>query len=462
MPPRVTVYIPVHNYGKFLRQAIKSVLAQRYEDWELIVINDGSTDQTLHVLKSYSQHPKITIVHQQRKGLTVSNNVALRMARGEYIIRLDADDYFDENALLVLANVLDTHPEVGLVYSDYYLVNELGDVLEIVRRKKVREEVQLLDLPAHGACTMIRRSCLLALGGYSENTDRQDGYDLWIRVVNRYHVYNVNLPLFYYRRHGKNLTRDGKSLLAARHAISRAYIKERFGDAMPETLAIIPVRSVNADAFDAPLGDLAGKPLLQYTLDEALKAAPLGRIVVTTDDEAVLAYAQAIPRVTALPRPAALSRPNTRIEPTVHYVLDLLRERDGYAPVAVMLLYINTPLRLCEHIEQAIDTMLVFQTDSVVSVCEDVGFHYLHGRHGLVPIQPKGQLRLERDALYEENGAVYLSRRSAVTRESFLGKRVGHVMMLREESAQIDSPFERWLVERILLERRGAHADRAA
>ena len=155
--PKVTVYIPTHNYGRYLKAAIESVLKQTMTDWELLVIDDGSTDNTQEVLAEYENHPLIHIIAQENKGLNVSNNVAIRLSRAKYIMRLDADDYLDENCLLILANILDQKPEVGLVYPDYYHVDEGGEIIEMVRRKKIGEEVELLDLPAHGACSMTRK-----------------------------------------------------------------------------------------------------------------------------------------------------------------------------------------------------------------------------------------------------------------------------------------------------------------
>ena len=106
---KVTVYITSYNYGKYLTQAVDSVLAQNFKDWELLIINDGSTDNTRDILAQYEGHKRIKIIHQENKGLNVSNNIALRVAQGNYIMRLDADDYLDENALLVLSNVLDAN-----------------------------------------------------------------------------------------------------------------------------------------------------------------------------------------------------------------------------------------------------------------------------------------------------------------------------------------------------------------
>ena len=97
--PTITVYMPNYNYGDYIEEAIESVENQVFKDWELIIIDDGSTDGSRKILKKYSTHNKITVIEQKNKGLNVTNNVALRIARGKYIVRLDADDYLDENFL---------------------------------------------------------------------------------------------------------------------------------------------------------------------------------------------------------------------------------------------------------------------------------------------------------------------------------------------------------------------------
>ena len=92
MQPRVTVYITNYNYARYVRQAIESVLAQTDQDFELLVIDDGSTDDSRETISEYQGHPKIRIIFQENKGLNRTNNIALKAARGRYIMRLDADD----------------------------------------------------------------------------------------------------------------------------------------------------------------------------------------------------------------------------------------------------------------------------------------------------------------------------------------------------------------------------------
>ena len=188
--PLVTVYIANHNYGTYIEQAIESALAQTLDDYEILIIDDGSTDNSREIIERYSDHDRVVTIFQHNKGLNVTNNIALRAARGKYIMRLDADDYLDEHALQVLSGALERELNVALIFPDYYEVDEKGNVLEMVRRHDF-DDVTLHDQPAHGACTMVRRDALREIGGYDESFRCQDGYDLWVRFINQHEVKNV-------------------------------------------------------------------------------------------------------------------------------------------------------------------------------------------------------------------------------------------------------------------------------
>lgn len=445
---KVSVYIVSRNYARYLRRAIESVMSQTLTDWELIIINDGSTDDTEEILKEFEADPRIRVFHQGPRGLPASCNTAIAMATGQYIVRLDADDYFDENALIVLSGILDSYPDVGLVYPDYYLISPDGGILELVRRKKINVDDRLLDLPAHGAGTMIRKECFQEVGGYDESVDCQDGYDLWLKLVDHFKIYNVNLPLFYYRKHPASLTANPERILRARRALKERHVEERYGSRTPPVLAIVPVRRVSPFGEGWALRPLGGKALLQYTLDEVNKCPLVSRAVVVTEDAATAAFARSH-GVEVVVRPAHLARMNSPIEPTVQYTLAQLLQQ-GFAPEIVCLLYANSPLRKVDHISEAINTLLIFRPDSVISVCENTRLQYQHRLNGLEPIFRQRELRLEREALYEENGAIYVSWARAISEQSFLGKSVGHIIMTRESSVHLDTPYELWLAEQLV------------
>lgn len=450
---KVTVYIPCYNYARFIETAVQSVFKQTMQDWELIIINDGSTDNTKEILNQYHSNSKVRVLNQENKGLNITNNIALRLSNGKYIIRLDADDYLDENALLVMSSILDTKPEIGLVYPDYYYIDEKGEVIELVRRKKIDEEVQMLDLPAHGACTMFRKDLLLQIGGYVEEFSCQDGYELWLRFIQKHSVYNVNTPLFYYRQHPESLTSNMNKILETRRKIKRRFVEKEMNVPIPKVLGIIPVvrRSLYLQAD--PFAKLAGKPLIWYSVNDAYRSKSLDRIILSSEDDEVLDYGSQFPRIETLKRDANWAKSNFKIHDFIAYILDRLKESEGYEPDAVCTLYITTPLRRYYHVDKSIDTMTIFDVDSVVSVQEELAHCYYHRKFGLEHLNTtRGNLRVERQAIYKENSSIFLSKVDVIRNGRFLGDKIGHIIMLPEESIKINSKYEHWLAEKILIE----------
>ena len=104
--PLITVYITNFNYGRYLNKSIKSVLSQTYLNYELIIIDDGSTDNSKNIIEKYRHLKNVKIIYQKNRGLNFTNNIALNLSRGKYITRLDADDWLDENFLQVMVNNL--------------------------------------------------------------------------------------------------------------------------------------------------------------------------------------------------------------------------------------------------------------------------------------------------------------------------------------------------------------------
>jgi len=157
-------------------------------------------------------------------------------------------------------------------------------------------------------------------------------------------------------------------------------------------------------------------------------------------------------------RPQPLARVNFPIEPTILFTLEKLAGR-GFKPDILCLLYANKPLRRADHINEAINTLLIFGPDSVIGVCENTRLQYHHRLNGLEPLFQRREMRLERESLYEESGTVYASWTRVVTPQSFLGARIGHIVMTRETSLSLDTPYDVWLAEQLLTVRGTAAAD---
>ena len=127
----VTVYIINSNYGKYISQAIQSVLDQTYKKIEILIIDDFSSDDSKKIIKKYVSNPKIKIIFNKKKiGLLKSSNIAIKASKGEFVIRLDADDYFDKNLISILIKKIKKNINSAFVYSDYYEVNKFSQVLK--------------------------------------------------------------------------------------------------------------------------------------------------------------------------------------------------------------------------------------------------------------------------------------------------------------------------------------------
>tara|TARA_B100000700_G_scaffold314154_1_gene400288 strand:+ start:2006 stop:2911 length:906 start_codon:yes stop_codon:yes gene_type:complete len=282
--PLITVYITNYNYGKFIKKAINSVLNQTFKNYELIIIDDGSKDKSVEIINEFQNKKNIKIIFQKNKGLVVSNNLALRLSKAKYIMRLDSDDWLDPHALEIMSNILERDEKISLVFPDYYEVDKNGKILKQIRRHNFKK-VKLLDQPAHGACTLIRKENLMDIGGYDEEFNCQDGYYLWLKFIKKYVVRNVNLPLFYYRQHEKSLSKNNKKIFSNRSKIiSKLQKKEK----KKKILAILPIRGLKLDPNSLVLKKLKNKPLVFFTIESILASKLINKLVVTSPDNQLL------------------------------------------------------------------------------------------------------------------------------------------------------------------------------
>ena len=428
--PLVTVYITNYNYGRYIEQSIKSVLNQTFKDYELLIIDDGSDDESKSIIEGYTKKKNIFSIYQLNKGLNASNNVAMKMARGKYIMRLDADDFLAPQAVEIMIAELERNSECALVFPDYYFVDEEGEVIQQVRRYEFENDVTLLDQPAHGACTMIRTELLKAVGGYDSDLNRQDGYDLWLNITAQYSVKNVNLPLFYYRQHSNNLTKDESSLLKARSEIKAKHVKKR-GIKPLSVLAIIPTRGEKLDPRSTPLRKLGDKYLIDWTIETTLASELVTDIIVTTPDQTVIDHVgkKYGTNIIVHLRKAELAKVNTKIEATVNEVKKIY-EVNHPKTDAFFMLYLEYPFRSTMYIDKAINTMLLYDVDMVDAVRPDDDMFYFHTGHGLEPWYKNKKLRLEREDLYRRVGGMQLVKKDFLIqkKDMFTGK-VGHIIV---------------------------------
>lgn len=207
--PVISVIMPTYNQAAYLRESVDSILNQSFRNFEFIIIDDGSTDDTAKILSEYEQiDNRIVLVSQKNIGLTKSLNKALRMARGRFIARQDADDFSESNRLeLMIKKIEDCSLVLGLykrIYEgkmDAPMVSILLKYLPDFVKMFILNRVNLL---MHGTF-FFRKNDILKLGGYREKFKYSQDYDLFLRVSEEYEVSFVNDFVYRYRAHSDSV-----------------------------------------------------------------------------------------------------------------------------------------------------------------------------------------------------------------------------------------------------------------
>ena len=185
-PPVVSVITPTYNRAAYIGDAIESVLAQTYQDWELIIVNDGGTDETEAVIKPYRVgDPRIRYITQTNTGVSGARNRALREARGRYAAFLDDDDRWLPEKLARQVAYLEQHPEIGMCYARATPGFSPTSFPGLLR------PFQSI-LPS---TVVARREALVAIGGFNETPKIQEDYDCWLRLAQYWPLGHLNQQL---------------------------------------------------------------------------------------------------------------------------------------------------------------------------------------------------------------------------------------------------------------------------
>ena len=440
---KVSIIVTAHNYGKFLPQALDSALNQTYDNFEAIVVNDGSTDKTEEVLDAYRENARVIVLKLDGVGLAAAANRGIKESSGEYIVRLDADDWFDENLLTVLANYLDRMPDIGLVFGDYYTVDARGEIIGNLRRAKVNDEVELLDRPCLAAGAMYRRECFDAIQGYNESLRYQEDYDFWIKFIDKFKVHNVSLPLMYYRQHGDGMSRNWDARMSARRQVKHKFVKDNRSELARNVIAVIPARGDRINGEPLPLLKLGNETLLARCIRATKAADAMVKVIVSTEDPKIAEHAVAAGAEVPYLRSQRLSSPEAMVENVVADILEHVELDGAHADIAVVC-HPHSPFIEAEHIAEVIETLLLYKTDSVLAVVEDLTYHWMIGRHGLTPVGYRERVvRQDKDLIFKEAGSIY-----AVAAEQFLrtgnffGERIGHIELSSHDAFRIHTSWD--------------------
>lgn len=264
--PKITVLMPAYNAAKYIREAIASVLAQTFKDFELLVINDGSTDETENIVSSFYD-PRIELVNKEHTGIASALNTGLRLANAPYIARFDADDICLPQRLEKQFNFLQDHPDYVLVGSDAEYILENGDFLfsfQCIAHSN--EEVQknlYVYCPFIHAAVMYKREDVIKAGGYDAHAHNFEDYLLWTSLAKIGKLQNLREPLIKVRLNAASVTIDEKwrgerFRQLKRQATTRGSITKEEGDELLDIIQRQNVSKIKEGAYHA----LCGKKFL--------------------------------------------------------------------------------------------------------------------------------------------------------------------------------------------------------
>jgi glycosyltransferase involved in cell wall biosynthesis len=214
--PEVSVIIPTHNYGHFIKGAIKSVLSQSFSDLELIVVDDGSTDGTKNFISAFKDS-RILYINQKNRGLASARNNGIKIASGEYVGFLDADDLWMPEKLELQLSIFKKKENVGLVYTGYEVVDDSGTY--IAKRKAHKIEGDLISqlilgniVSGSATTSLIRGKCFKTVGLFDETLRSCEDWDMWLRIARVWNFECINQPLAKIRLHSDNMTNDPRRI----------------------------------------------------------------------------------------------------------------------------------------------------------------------------------------------------------------------------------------------------------
>lgn len=214
MIAKVSVIIPVYNASNYVAKAINSVLAQGYNNYEIIVVDDGSTDETREVLNGYED--RIRYVYQNNAGPAKARNTGIKQARGDYITFLDADDLWLPDKLEKQLSFFNIHPQYSLVFTDMQHIVGANVIHKSYLKEKNYQylssgsiyENLLRECFIFTPTVMVKRECLERVGFFNENLRIAEDYDLWLRIADKFQIGFLDQPLVIRNRHKNNLTED--------------------------------------------------------------------------------------------------------------------------------------------------------------------------------------------------------------------------------------------------------------
>jgi glycosyltransferase involved in cell wall biosynthesis len=274
--PKVDVIIPAYNAAKFLPAAIESVIAQTFTDWRILLVDDGSTDNTAEVVSPFIHQlgPKLKYIKQANSGVSAARNEAIRNSSAEFLALLDADDIWLPHRLSESLRCFENRPQVGLAYGFNARINSEGRVIDTFARRQKHGEGKIapyiyrlqVDLPT--LTITFRKRCIDEAGLFDETMQATEDRDLWFRIASRYEVALVPQVIAHYRLSPSSATTNPERMLRSQ----LRFIQKNYG---AEGCGILSRQIALSRVYKQQAEDLSGRRQPWAALATSLRAVAL-------------------------------------------------------------------------------------------------------------------------------------------------------------------------------------------
>jgi len=260
--PLISVILPVRNGEPYLADAVHSILNQSLADFELLAIDDGSTDGSASYLREAARRDcRVSVVSNRNKGLVEALNLGLELARGEFIARMDADDVAASIRFERQIAFLNANPSVGVVGTALTLIDNRGHTIGVndypTDPAQVHAALERMDCVVAHNSVMARRAVITSAGGYREAFRHGEDYDLWLRVIESHRIANLPERLMWYRWHANSVTQT-----------------QRYQQYLATHVALLCARERRSGRPDPMIGStsLTMADLSRFNIDESQRA----------------------------------------------------------------------------------------------------------------------------------------------------------------------------------------------
>ncbi len=369
----VSIIITAYNYGRYLERCLRSCVSQNFSanKFEVIVVDDHSTDETPMVMENFLKGrqdllPVVRYIRNEKNlGVAGSANEGIRAAQGQFVIRVDADDYVAPNMIFFLSEYLQANHDAFCVSCDYVYINEFEEKVERLYAEQKPVSCGI----------MYRKDVLIECGMYNADWRHREEEELRKRLGNRYKLHHLRMPFYRYRMHTSNKTKQLDMMEEFKNRLMDVRSDDLHINVEQETqtgnlddycVAVIPARGGSKRLERKNIYPVLGKPMLCWAIEAAQRSKYIKDVFVSTEDAEIAEVARKA-GAKVIERPDILSGDRVYKQDVICHAARYIEEKFK-APTLVVSLQANSPQVRAEHIDQGIDHLIKYARQEVMSV----------------------------------------------------------------------------------------------